>query len=140
MPDSVTGNTSDSGSEDSKFEPWSGNFASLNIIQSDICKIIFCISLNYFPQLLQIFYNMPTFIAIWRWNECCMKIDARNILKGKVVDVQPGAITAKVKLDLGNGNCITSIVSLDWLEEMGIKIGDEASAIVKSTEVMLGKW
>lgn len=68
-----------------------------------------------------------------------MKIDARNILKGKVVDVQPGAITAKVKLDLGNGNCITSIVSLDWLEEMGIKIGDEASAIVKSTEVMLGK-
>jgi molybdopterin-binding protein len=68
-----------------------------------------------------------------------MKIDARNILKGKVVDVQPGAITAKIKLDLGNGNCITSIVSLDWLEEMGIKIGDDASAIVKSTEVMIGK-
>jgi molybdopterin-binding protein len=68
-----------------------------------------------------------------------MKIDARNILKGKVIDVQPGAITAKIKLDLGNGNCITSIVSLDWLEEMGIKIGDDASAIVKSTEVMIGK-
>lgn len=68
-----------------------------------------------------------------------MKIDSRNILKGKVVDVQPGAITAKIKLDLGNGNCITSIVSLDWLEEMGIKVGDEASAIVKSTEVMIGR-
>ncbi len=68
-----------------------------------------------------------------------MKIDTRNILKGKVVDVQPGVITAKIKLDLGNGNIITSIVSLDWLEGMGIKIGDEASAIVKSTEVMIGK-
>jgi len=68
-----------------------------------------------------------------------MKIDSRNILKGKVIDVQPGAITARIKLDLGNGNCITSIVSLDWLEEMGIKVGDEASAIVKSTEVMIGK-
>lgn len=68
-----------------------------------------------------------------------MKIDTRNILKGRVVDVQPGVITAKIKLDLGNGNIITSIVSLDWLEGMGIKIGDEASAIVKSTEVMIGK-
>jgi molybdate transport system regulatory protein len=68
-----------------------------------------------------------------------MKIDARNILKGKVIDVQPGAITAKIKLDLGNGNLITSIVSLDWLEERGIKIGDEASAIIKSSEVMIGK-
>lgn len=68
-----------------------------------------------------------------------MKIDSRNILKGKVVDVQPGAITARIKLDLGNGNCITSIVSLDWLEEMGIKVGDDASAIIKSTEVMIGR-
>lgn len=68
-----------------------------------------------------------------------MKIDSRNILKGKVVDVRPGAITARIKLDLGNGNCITSIVSLDWLEEMGIKVGDDASAIVKSTEVMIGR-
>ena len=68
-----------------------------------------------------------------------MKIDSRNILKGKVVDVQHGSAIARVKIDLGNGNRITSIVSLDWLEKMGIKIGDEASAIIRSTEVTIGK-
>lgn len=68
-----------------------------------------------------------------------MKIDSRNILKGKVVDVQQGSAIARVKIDLGNGNRITSIVSLDWLEKMGIKIGDEASAIIRSTEVTIGK-
>lgn len=82
---------------------------------------------------------MLNFTASSKIPALAMLIDNRNILKGKVVDVQPGAITAKLKLDLGNGNTITAIVSLDWLEEMGIKIGDDASAIIKSSEVAIGK-
>lgn len=68
-----------------------------------------------------------------------MKLSARNNLKGKVVAVEEGLITAKVKLDLGNGNTITSIISKDAIAELDIKVGDTAYAIIKSTEIIIGK-
>jgi molybdopterin-binding protein len=67
-----------------------------------------------------------------------MKLSARNKLKGKVIAIEEGLITAKVKLDLGNGNEITSIISKDAIIELGLKLNDTAYAIIKSTEVMVG--
>lgn len=67
-----------------------------------------------------------------------MKLSARNNLKGKVTKVEEGLITAKVTLDLGNGNVITSIISKDSIAELSIKEGDTAYAIIKSTEVIIG--
>lgn len=67
-----------------------------------------------------------------------MKISARNKLKGKIVAIEQGLITAKVKIDLGSGNTITSIISKDAIEELNLKIGDIAFAVIKSTEVIVG--
>lgn len=67
-----------------------------------------------------------------------MKLSARNALKGKVVDIAKGQIVAKVKVDVG-GQFITSLVSNEAIDDLALKIGDEVSAIIKSTEVMLGK-
>jgi molybdopterin-binding protein len=66
-----------------------------------------------------------------------MKLSARNQFKGKVVEVKEGVVTTKVVVDIGGGNLITSIVSMDSLNELGIKIGSEVTAVVKSTSVML---
>jgi molybdopterin-binding protein len=68
-----------------------------------------------------------------------MKLSARNNLKGTVVTVEEGLITAKVKIDLGNGNTITSIISKDSIADLDIKVGDTAYAIIKSTEIIIAK-
>ena len=68
-----------------------------------------------------------------------MKISARNNIKGKVVDIKEGAVMAKVTIDIGNGNSITSVITSDSVKELELKKGDEVVAIIKSTEVMIGK-
>lgn len=79
-----------------------------------------------------------------KWNfgfckEVLMKLSARNILKGKVVDIKEGAVMAKVKLDIGNGNFISALISVESVHDLGLKVGDNASAIIKATEVIIGK-
>ena len=68
-----------------------------------------------------------------------MKLSARNKLKGKIIAVEEGLITAKVKIDLGGGNVITSIISRDAISELDLKVDDVAYAVIKSTEIMIGK-
>lgn len=67
-----------------------------------------------------------------------MKLSARNALKGKVVDIAKGQIVAKVKVDVG-GQFVTSLVSVEAIDDLDLKIGDSVDAIIKSTEVMLAK-
>lgn len=67
-----------------------------------------------------------------------MKLSARNALKGKVVEISKGQVVAKVKIDVG-GQSVTSLVSVEALDDLELKIGDDVSAIIKSTEVMIGK-
>lgn len=66
-----------------------------------------------------------------------MKISARNQLKGKVVDVKEGAVNARVTIDIGDGKILTSIITIDALKVLGIKVGSEATAVIKSSSVML---
>jgi molybdopterin-binding protein len=66
-----------------------------------------------------------------------MKISARNTIKGKVVEVKTGAVAAQVKVDIGGGNVITSMILADSVVDLGIEQGKEVSVVVKSTEVML---
>jgi molybdopterin-binding protein len=68
-----------------------------------------------------------------------MRLSARNKLKGTVTLVEEGLITAKVKIDLGNGNVLTSIISKEAVEDLGLKVGDAAYGIIKSTEIIVGK-
>jgi len=67
-----------------------------------------------------------------------MKLSARNNLKGTVKKIEEGLITSKVVIDLGNGNEVVSIISKDAIADLGLEVGKEAFAIVKSTEVIVG--
>jgi molybdate transport system regulatory protein len=68
-----------------------------------------------------------------------LKISARNNLKGKVTSVEKGIITAKVKVEITVPATITSVITKESVEDLEIKVGDEVTVIVKSTEVMIGK-
>jgi molybdopterin-binding protein len=68
-----------------------------------------------------------------------MRLSARNKLKGTIVAVEEGLITAKIKIDLGSGNIITSIISREAISELDLKVNDIAYAVIKSTEIMIGK-
>ena len=67
-----------------------------------------------------------------------MKISARNVLKGKIVDVQKGATTAHVKIDIGAGIVITSSITNAAVDELKLAVGKDAYAVVKASDVMVG--
>jgi molybdate transport system regulatory protein len=68
-----------------------------------------------------------------------LKLSARNRFKGKVVGVEKGVITAKVKVEIKMPVTVTAVITKDAVEDLDIKVGDEVEAIVKSTEVMIAK-
>lgn len=68
-----------------------------------------------------------------------LKLSARNQFKGKVVAVEKGVITGKVKVEIKMPVTVTAVITKEAIEELDIKVGDEVSAIVKSTEIMIAK-
>jgi molybdopterin-binding protein len=71
--------------------------------------------------------------------ETTMKISARNQLKGKIVAVKAGATTSHVSIDIGQGSIITASITNEAVADLGLKVGDDAWAIIKASEVMIGK-
>ena len=65
-----------------------------------------------------------------------MKISARNVLKGKIVDVVKGATTAHVRIDVG-GTIVTASITNESVDDLGLKKGMTASAVIKSSDVMV---
>jgi molybdopterin-binding protein len=68
-----------------------------------------------------------------------MKISARNVIKGKVVELKKGAVAAQVKVDIGGGNLLTSMITVDAVEDLGLDKGQEVSVVIKASEVMLAR-
>jgi molybdopterin-binding protein len=67
-----------------------------------------------------------------------MELSARNQLKGTVKSVKTGAIMAEVVLDIGGKELVSEITKAS-VERLQLKTGDAVTAIIKSTEVMIGK-
>ncbi len=68
-----------------------------------------------------------------------MKLSARNQIKGRVVDVKKGATTSHVRIDIGGGVVVVSSITNEAVDELGLKPGDEAYAVIKASDVMVGK-
>jgi len=73
------------------------------------------------------------------WEVLGLKISARNQLKGKVVSIEKDGITAKVKVEIKAPAIVTAVITKEAVEDLGVKVGDEVNAVVKSTEVMIAK-
>ncbi|MCL2115784.1 MAG: TOBE domain-containing protein [Methanobrevibacter sp.] len=68
-----------------------------------------------------------------------MQISARNILEGKIENVELGAVMANIKIKIEDPAVITAIITKESAEGLKLKKGDDVSAIIKSTEIMVGK-
>ena len=68
-----------------------------------------------------------------------MRLSARNVIKGKVLEVTKGATTAHVKLDIGGGVVMFSSITNEAVEALALKVGDSAYAVIKASDVMVGK-
>jgi molybdopterin-binding protein len=68
-----------------------------------------------------------------------MKLSARNQIKGTVIDVKKGATTSHVRIDIGNGVVIVSSITNEAVDDLALKAGDEAYAVIKASDVMVGK-
>ena len=68
-----------------------------------------------------------------------MELSARNQLKGKVTNVDLGAVMANIKIEVSEPNTITAVITKESAERLGLKDGDDVTALIKSTEVIIGK-
>ncbi len=68
-----------------------------------------------------------------------MEISARNMLEGTVENVDLGAVMASIKIKVESPGVVTAIITKESAEKLGLKKGDTVTAIIKSTEVMVGK-
>lgn len=67
-----------------------------------------------------------------------MKVSARNQLKGTVVEITKGATTSHVTIDLGQGNIVTASITNEAVDDLGLKSGAPAYAVIKASDVMVG--
>jgi molybdopterin-binding protein len=67
-----------------------------------------------------------------------MKLSARNVLKGKVVQVVKGAVNSEVTLELPGGEKLVSIITNSSVESLGLAEGKEAYAVIKASNIMVG--
>ena len=67
-----------------------------------------------------------------------MKLSARNQLKGKIIEIQEGAVNAIVKINVGNGNILTADITMQSVKELNLAVGKEVIAVIKATNVMVG--
>ncbi|MCC7046453.1 MAG: TOBE domain-containing protein [Alphaproteobacteria bacterium] len=65
-----------------------------------------------------------------------MKLSARNQLKGRIVDVKKGATTAHVRIDVG-GSVVTASITNEAVDDLGLKAGQDAIAVIKASDVMV---
>jgi molybdopterin-binding protein len=66
-----------------------------------------------------------------------MRLSARNILKGKVKKITPGAVNSEVIIELPGGMEIVSILTKSSAEALGLAVGKEAYAVIKASSVMV---
>ena len=68
-----------------------------------------------------------------------MKLSARNQIKGRITAVVKGQTTGHVHIDIGNGITVHSSITNEAIDDLAIAVGDEAMAVIKSSDVMIAK-
>jgi molybdopterin-binding protein len=66
-----------------------------------------------------------------------MKLSARNMLTGTVVDVRKDAVAAQVQVDIGGGNIVTSTITADSANRLGLENGKAVAVVIKASDVIV---
>jgi molybdopterin-binding protein len=68
-----------------------------------------------------------------------MKYGARNQLEGEIVEIKRGAVMCQVKVRVRTPATMCSVMTLESLDELGVKEGDAVNVIAKAVNVLLAK-
>lgn len=68
-----------------------------------------------------------------------MRTSARNALRGQIIDITPGAVSAEVTLKVADGVTITATLTRQSVEDLGLMVGKPAVALIKASFVMLAR-
>ncbi len=66
-----------------------------------------------------------------------MKISARNMLRGKVVNINTGAVNSEIEIELPGGMQVVSIITIKSAERLGLEVGKDVYAVIKASNVMI---
>ncbi|GAP17559.1 TOBE domain-containing protein [Levilinea saccharolytica] len=66
-----------------------------------------------------------------------MKISARNVLKGKVKQITPGAVNSEVVIELPGGTEVVSVITKSSVETLKLEVGKEVYAVIKASNVLV---
>jgi molybdopterin-binding protein len=67
-----------------------------------------------------------------------MKLTARNILKGKIVEIARASTMTRVSIDIGGGNIVNAAITTVAVDDVKLAVGKEAYAVIDATNVMVG--
>jgi molybdate transport system regulatory protein len=67
-----------------------------------------------------------------------MRLSARNQLSGTITAIDAGAVTTTVKVDLRGGDTVTSSITKEAAEDLGLAVGTAVTVVVKASDVILG--
>src|SRR5262249_60397609 len=70
------------------------------------------------------------------WREREMKLSARNMLKGTIVEVEKGQTTAHVRIDVA-GTVVTASITNEAVDDLKLQKGQQAYAVIKASNVMV---
>lgn len=68
-----------------------------------------------------------------------LKLSARNQIAGRITSVTRGQTTGHVHIDIGNGTIVHSSITNEAIDDLDLKVGDEAIAVIKASDVMIAK-
>jgi molybdopterin-binding protein len=66
-----------------------------------------------------------------------MQVSARNLLKGTISNITIGAVNAEVEIELGDGQKVVSIITINSTKKLGLEVGKEVYAMIKASNVMI---
>jgi molybdopterin-binding protein len=66
-----------------------------------------------------------------------MKLSARNVLKGKIIQIKSGAVNSEIILELPGGAQVVSIITKESAENLDLSVGKQAYAVIKASNVMI---
>ena len=66
-----------------------------------------------------------------------MRLSARNQIKGKILEVRKGATTSHVRVEIAPGQVITSSITNEAVDDLGLKAGGNAIVVIKASDVMI---
>ena len=93
------------------------------------------LDLNLGDEVVAIFKSNTVLIT----TDISLNISARNKLQGKVDSINKGEINSELIIDIGNGDKVASIITSNSIDNLKIKEGAQVSAIIKASDVMIGK-